>query len=252
MYLLPFVSYLSGWKSVCTHRRPPVRPGCDDKYRSSNYSFVERQKRKKCRPITCEGRWGVTGFCARQCSMSRLCDGGVCLSVVVFPSPHPPPRRAVSYQYYGFVDRLMSLVGLNPSILCMITFDWLNAECWTHLASEYKHFYRFFAAGLLNSHGRVILERLVSQAEQIRKRNKQVSNHEGVPPNKYTTGGCWSKNIWNTRRSSFITSWTSRRRSIVSGMMALGDSSTNRPTTSADDWLKSSNRCTIELPALCY
>ena len=42
VYLLPFLSYLAGSKSVSA--RPHVRHGYDDKYRSRNYSFVERQK----------------------------------------------------------------------------------------------------------------------------------------------------------------------------------------------------------------
>ena len=38
VYMLPFSSYLAGSKGF-----PPVRPGYDDKYRSSSYRFVERQ-----------------------------------------------------------------------------------------------------------------------------------------------------------------------------------------------------------------
>ena len=41
VYLLPILSYLAGFKSVCTC--PSVRPEYDDKYRSTSYHFVERQ-----------------------------------------------------------------------------------------------------------------------------------------------------------------------------------------------------------------
>ena len=37
-YLLPFFSYLAGSKNIS------IRPGYDDKYRSSSYNFVEQQK----------------------------------------------------------------------------------------------------------------------------------------------------------------------------------------------------------------
>ena len=42
VYLLPFLSYVAGSKSVTV--RPPVRPGYDDKYRSISYRFVDWQK----------------------------------------------------------------------------------------------------------------------------------------------------------------------------------------------------------------
>ena len=45
VYLLPFLSYLAGSKSVSARPpvRPPVRPGYDDKYRSRSHRFVEWQ-----------------------------------------------------------------------------------------------------------------------------------------------------------------------------------------------------------------
>ena len=46
VYLLPFMSYLAGFKSVSARpsARPPAGTGYDDKYRPGSYSFVERQK----------------------------------------------------------------------------------------------------------------------------------------------------------------------------------------------------------------
>ena len=43
VYLLPFLTYLAGYKSISAS--PPVRPGYDDKYHSRGYRFVERRKR---------------------------------------------------------------------------------------------------------------------------------------------------------------------------------------------------------------
>ena len=64
IYLLPFLSYSAGPKSVS------VRPGYDDKYHSRSYRFVERQNGKRMDVVVSGERIGTRG-CAINSDYSR-------------------------------------------------------------------------------------------------------------------------------------------------------------------------------------
>ena len=70
----------------------------------------------------------------------------------------------------------------------------------------------------------VVLNGLINQAEQTLEQEQGGSDHRGVPPNKYSISAVGGKNILSTVRSTFVISSTSRKRSIVPGIMASGKS----------------------------
>ena len=74
------------------------------------------------------------------------------------------------------------------------------------------------------------------------KRNKQVSDHRGVLLNRFQLKVVGGKTLGKSEGTLIITS-TSRKRSLVSGLMASGEYYKN--TTSTTGWLKSSGRCTL-------